>query len=423
MYRIPERWLEYSRCGEVIGDTGILASKTPLKKGFHKCDERPEGIPPSEEFTPTQLVDYCKKKGQRIGLVVDLTFSYRYYDPKELKALGVEHAKIPCPGQEIPDEEIYANFADVLENHLALDDAGMIVVHCTHGVNRTGYLVCKFLVDHFMYTADDAIKAFNVARGHSMERENYISDVHDYWKYIQDGGSRTGTSTKDSWEPWRQSYDHYQPYGRHAHSHRYHDHFYPHPHHYDPYRGYDPQWHHGYTDFCSKPNSYTRSRGRSSFRHRGSRHRHDRSVSGQNTQSPPRNQFPPKHQHFSMDQPPPRHQYSPVDQPPTRPPPPRNQPVSKQHFARDQFPHRNQPPPKNEHFSTDQPPLMDDLPKTPPGDNKPLPKKQNPPKAHPPSPKEPSPLIDQPTPKLQHPSKDHPPPRRSLRRRGRGRKH
>ena len=43
------RWLEYSRCGEVIDETGILASKTPLKKGFHKCKERPEGIPPSEE--------------------------------------------------------------------------------------------------------------------------------------------------------------------------------------------------------------------------------------------------------------------------------------------------------------------------------------------------------------------------------------
>ena len=43
------RWLEYSRCGEVIDETGILASKTPLKKAFHKCKERPEGIPPAEE--------------------------------------------------------------------------------------------------------------------------------------------------------------------------------------------------------------------------------------------------------------------------------------------------------------------------------------------------------------------------------------
>ena len=43
------RWLEYTRCGEIIDDTGILASKTPLKSGFHRCKERPEGILPADE--------------------------------------------------------------------------------------------------------------------------------------------------------------------------------------------------------------------------------------------------------------------------------------------------------------------------------------------------------------------------------------
>lgn len=99
------RWLDYSRYGETIDDTGILACKTPLKADFHKCKERPEGIPPDKEytsllyymrgrvvctcmlyayrFTPTQLVEYCKQKGQRIGLVVDLTNkNKKYYDPK-----------------------------------------------------------------------------------------------------------------------------------------------------------------------------------------------------------------------------------------------------------------------------------------------------------------------------------------------------
>ena len=34
-------------------------------------------------FTPTQLVEHCIEKKQRIGLVVDLTSKdNRYYDPK-----------------------------------------------------------------------------------------------------------------------------------------------------------------------------------------------------------------------------------------------------------------------------------------------------------------------------------------------------
>ena len=34
---------------------------------------------------------------------------------------------------------------------------GLIGVHCTHGVNRTGYLICRYLIERLDWTPNDAI--------------------------------------------------------------------------------------------------------------------------------------------------------------------------------------------------------------------------------------------------------------------------
>lgn len=232
-----------------------------------------------------------------------------------------------------------------------------------------------------------------------MERENYISEIQDYWRYIQDGGIRSDSAssfqpspshTKDDWEPRTRSYGYHhnrRPYGDHtrAPSQWYHHDFHS-PTYHDPYYGYDPhlQWDNGYTDFCV-PNSYTRSRRRPYHRGGFSKHQHD-------TRRPPRNQFPPMHQQF-WDYPAPN-DYFPTDH--HRPPPPRNQPPSKQHFSRDHSPHRNQPPPTHQHFTGD--------PSSPKNQSYPPTKDRSPPRESEPSAinHQPSPIDHQSSPKSQH---------------------
>ena len=85
---------------------------------------------------------------------------------------------------------------------------GLIGVHCTHGVNRTGYLICRYLIERLKWKPEDAIlginsyisniirhliisecllvtKQFSGAlilgfekyRGHPIERINYLEDL------------------------------------------------------------------------------------------------------------------------------------------------------------------------------------------------------------------------------------------------------
>ena len=53
----------------------------------------------------------------------------------------------------------------------------LIGVHCTHGVNRSGYLICRYLIEKMNCEPSKAISKFNLHRGHQMERQNYIDDL------------------------------------------------------------------------------------------------------------------------------------------------------------------------------------------------------------------------------------------------------
>lgn len=54
-------------------------------------------------------------------------------------------------------------------------DEKLIGVHCTHGINRTGYLICAYMIKHLKIDPNDAINRFNEGRGHNLERINYIN--------------------------------------------------------------------------------------------------------------------------------------------------------------------------------------------------------------------------------------------------------
>lgn len=38
---------------------------------------------------------------------------------------------------------------------------GIVAVHCTHGVNRTGYLICRYLIDVLGWSPDRAIEGIS----------------------------------------------------------------------------------------------------------------------------------------------------------------------------------------------------------------------------------------------------------------------
>ncbi len=59
-----------------------------------------------------------------------------------------------------------------------LKEGELIGVHCTHGLNRTGYMVIYYLCSKLNVPFDDAIVAFEESRKpHEFEKEKYIEGL------------------------------------------------------------------------------------------------------------------------------------------------------------------------------------------------------------------------------------------------------
>ncbi|XP_049872343.1 RNA/RNP complex-1-interacting phosphatase homolog isoform X1 [Pectinophora gossypiella] len=199
---IPDRWIPYKACGKVIEGTRIICFKVPLRKAVQIG---------KSEIKEIWDIKALLENIPNLGAVIDLTNTARYYDPRELQAAGVLHQKILMPGRIIPPENKVQRFMDTVDEFLGKDCVAVQVkrarlglstteflvgVHCTHGLNRTGYMVCRYMRDRLNIPGQLAIKRFEKARGYQIERENYVADILGEKPPPPDLNFRKGTNIK-----------------------------------------------------------------------------------------------------------------------------------------------------------------------------------------------------------------------------------
>ncbi|CAF3311016.1 unnamed protein product [Rotaria socialis] len=169
---IPDRWLDYLGVNLWIENTRFIAFKCPLKPEMqkHLTDER--------RFTLGDIVEKLDDQGKELGLIIDLTNTDRYYKAADIADAQIQYHKMMTPGHnQIPSEACYQQFVNVVRTFLEenKNNDKLIGVHCTHGLNRTGYLIVRYMIEQLDFEPNEALEAFNRARGHSMEK--YTEDL------------------------------------------------------------------------------------------------------------------------------------------------------------------------------------------------------------------------------------------------------
>ncbi|PIC43350.1 hypothetical protein B9Z55_004127 [Caenorhabditis nigoni] len=176
--RFPDRWSIYDNVGRDIDGTRFVPFKTPLDSSFFHGKDMPEEL----QFSVRSLMEMAKGANKQIGLVVDLTNTDRYYKKTEWADHGVKYLKLNCPGHEVNErEDLVQDFIKAVKEFVEdpENEGKLVGVHCTHGLNRTGYLICRYMIDIDGYTAADAISRFEYYRGHPMEREHYKVSLYE----------------------------------------------------------------------------------------------------------------------------------------------------------------------------------------------------------------------------------------------------
>jgi mRNA-capping enzyme len=168
---IPPRWLHCPRKGQLIANK-FLPFKTPLDSRY--ADQIPEEC----RFDMDMLFSSIKSFKIKLGLIVDLTNTSRFYNNDEIANYECKYVKLQCRGRdETPTVEQTQAFVDLCDAFLRRNPLSVIGVHCTHGFNRSGFLIVAFLVLKLDWSVDAAVSVFAQMRPPGIYKQEYLNDL------------------------------------------------------------------------------------------------------------------------------------------------------------------------------------------------------------------------------------------------------
>ncbi|XP_056644934.1 mRNA-capping enzyme [Diorhabda sublineata] len=178
---VPPRWLRCPRKSEHLIIGKFMAFKTPLSSDFD------DQVPLEHRFPPKMLFKTAKRNKIKLGLWIDLTNTSRFYDKSEIEEHDCEYLKLRCRGHGAAPSKTQADtFIKIVHNYISQHPLQSIAVHCTHGFNRTGFLIVSYLVQMLDYSLEKALDLFAEARPEGIYKHYYIKELYRRFDDIDD---------------------------------------------------------------------------------------------------------------------------------------------------------------------------------------------------------------------------------------------
>ncbi|XP_076084140.1 mRNA-capping enzyme-like isoform X2 [Mytilus galloprovincialis] len=177
----PPRWIDCPRKGQLI-DKKFLPFKTPLDKSYE------DQIPEYSCFTLDLLFNSLKSMKLKMGLLIDLTNTNRFYNKDEVdEKFECKYVKLQCRGHgESPDVDQTSAFIDICSRFISQKPLEVIGVHCTHGFNRTGFLISSYLVEKNDWSVDAAVQTYATQRPPGIYKQDYLKELFSRYGDVDD---------------------------------------------------------------------------------------------------------------------------------------------------------------------------------------------------------------------------------------------
>ncbi|KAF4316330.1 hypothetical protein BBO99_00006842 [Phytophthora kernoviae] len=182
---IRRLWKLHLATSNAEGLAGNVASRIKGRSGRkpkvsdEEMKDRIAAIPPDRRMTGRGL-SAALGVSNSVVLLIDLTNTLKYYNgEKEFEDSGVEYVKLKIEGfRGPPATKDVEKFMEIVDGFFAKESEGTIAVHCTHGLNRTGYLIVNYMVERQGLSVTEALAAFALARPPGLIKHMYVKELY-----------------------------------------------------------------------------------------------------------------------------------------------------------------------------------------------------------------------------------------------------
>lgn len=186
----PPRWINCPRNGQLV-EGKFFPFKTPLDHKYNRM------IPEHSQFNIGMLFSILRTMELKMGLLIDLTNTNRYYDSREVEKYNCRYVKLQCRGHgEAPKTEQINEFIVICARFIFRNPSEVVGVHCTHGFNRTGFLIVAYLVEKMSLSIEAAVQMFSQSRPPGIYKQDYLEEIFTRYGY------KEGTPSAPSLPAW-----------------------------------------------------------------------------------------------------------------------------------------------------------------------------------------------------------------------------
>ena len=123
----------------------------------------------------------------KIGLWIDLCNTSRWYDKRNVEQNECKYVKVNCKGHgEAPTQEQVNTFVGICRKFAQQNPLEIIAVHCTHGFNRTGFLISSYLIETEDWSPEAAVVEFAKQRPPGIYKAEYIEELFQRYGDVSD---------------------------------------------------------------------------------------------------------------------------------------------------------------------------------------------------------------------------------------------
>lgn len=190
-----QKWGDYASCGDVVEGTRLVPMKTPLSRVYVD-----EGC--VNALTMSALMVEQRKRGREIRMIIDLTNHDCLYED-EIPS-GVTRVHVRNVAKSTPSANDVRRVSEAVKTFMATaKENEYIAIHCAYGFNRTGFVICCFLVETCGTTPEEAMRRFAAARPPGMKHAHFQDELLERYSR-RSGTSKDGDdeeSEEDAFKP------------------------------------------------------------------------------------------------------------------------------------------------------------------------------------------------------------------------------
>jgi hypothetical protein len=160
------KWGDYASFGEPALPSKFIPMKTPLSPTLLREDTFENVL-----LLPNFLAEQRESRGRDVGLVIDLSNHDCLYGDGIPE--GLERVHVRNVAKSVPDIACTSEVIAVASEFWSRRPNAFVAIHCAYGFNRTGFVLCCYLIEACGLSADDALASFATARPPGVKHDRF----------------------------------------------------------------------------------------------------------------------------------------------------------------------------------------------------------------------------------------------------------